>query len=118
MSEVEHNGHSLFTPRLETLLVFSNTGYEEAAAQGLVAGMNAARLAAGLKPAALPRNSSYIGTLIDDLVTKDLREPYRCPHRHSCMRAMMMICVAINIEQRWGRNIVCWSSSFSPGYAA
>ena len=52
-------------------------GYEEAAAQGLVAGMNAARRAAGLEPVSLPRNSSYIGTLIDDLVTKDLREPYR-----------------------------------------
>ncbi len=54
-------------------------GYEEAAAQGLVAGMNAARLAAGRATVALPRNSSYIGTLIDDLVTKDLREPYRSP---------------------------------------
>jgi tRNA uridine 5-carboxymethylaminomethyl modification enzyme len=53
------------------------TGYEEAAAQGLVAGLNAARRAAGLDTFALPRESSYIGTLIDDLVTKDLREPYR-----------------------------------------
>jgi len=55
----------------------AGAGYEEAAAQGLVAGMNAARLAAGRAAVALPRNSSYIGTLIDDLVTKDLREPYR-----------------------------------------
>jgi len=53
------------------------TGYEEAAAQGLVAGVNAARRAGGLEPVILPRESSYIGTLIDDLVTKDLREPYR-----------------------------------------
>ncbi len=53
------------------------TGYEEAAAQGLVAGLNAARRAQELEPVALPRDSSYIGTLIDDLVTKDLREPYR-----------------------------------------
>jgi tRNA uridine 5-carboxymethylaminomethyl modification enzyme len=53
------------------------TGYEEAAAQGLVAGANAARRAAGASPVTLPRESSYIGTLIDDLVTKDLREPYR-----------------------------------------
>jgi len=53
------------------------TGYEEAAAQGLVAGMNAAQHAAGKPLLVLPRESSYIGTLIDDLVTKDLREPYR-----------------------------------------
>jgi len=53
------------------------TGYEEAAAQGLLAGMNAALRARGDVPLALPREQSYIGTLIDDLVTKDLREPYR-----------------------------------------
>ncbi len=65
--------------KTDALSIVVAAGYEEAAAQGLVAGMNAARLAAGLSPVALPRNSSYIGTLIDDLVTKDLREPYRCP---------------------------------------
>jgi tRNA uridine 5-carboxymethylaminomethyl modification enzyme len=53
------------------------TGYEEAAAQGLVAGLNAARWLGGQEPALFPREGSYIGTLIDDLVTKDLREPYR-----------------------------------------
>jgi tRNA uridine 5-carboxymethylaminomethyl modification enzyme len=53
------------------------SGYEEAAAQGLVAGINAARLALGLDPVVFPRHQSYIGTLIDDLVTKDLDEPYR-----------------------------------------
>ena len=53
------------------------TGYEEAAAQGLVAGLNAARLIRGQAPVHFPREGSYIGTLIDDLVTKDLREPYR-----------------------------------------
>jgi tRNA uridine 5-carboxymethylaminomethyl modification enzyme len=53
------------------------TGYEEAAAQGLVAGLNAARKAAGEPLVTLPRETSYIGTLIDDLVTKDIREPYR-----------------------------------------
>lgn len=53
------------------------TGYEEAAAQGLLAGLNAAKRAQGLAPLSLTRESSYLGTLIDDLVTKDLREPYR-----------------------------------------
>ncbi|MFN9618232.1 MAG: tRNA uridine-5-carboxymethylaminomethyl(34) synthesis enzyme MnmG [Synechococcaceae cyanobacterium] len=53
------------------------TGYEEAAAQGLVAGLNAARWLGGQEPVIFPREGSYIGTLIDDLVTKDLREPYR-----------------------------------------
>ena len=53
------------------------TGYEEAAAQGLVAGLNAVRLIRGQEPVHFPREGSYIGTLIDDLVTKDLREPYR-----------------------------------------
>ncbi len=53
------------------------TGYEEAAAQGLVAGLNAARLIAGEEPVHFSREGSYIGTMIDDLVSKDLREPYR-----------------------------------------
>jgi len=53
------------------------TGYEEAAAQGLVAGLNAARQVSGQTPVHFPREGSYIGTMIDDLITKDLREPYR-----------------------------------------
>ncbi|MFM7465472.1 MAG: tRNA uridine-5-carboxymethylaminomethyl(34) synthesis enzyme MnmG [Cyanobium sp.] len=53
------------------------TGYEEAAAQGLVAGVNAARRLRGQEPVLFPREGSYIGTLIDDLVSKDLKEPYR-----------------------------------------
>jgi tRNA uridine 5-carboxymethylaminomethyl modification enzyme len=53
------------------------TGYEEAAAQGLIAGINAARASAG-KPAFVPKRSeSYVGVLIDDLVTQGTREPYR-----------------------------------------
>ncbi|MEB3165237.1 MAG: FAD-dependent oxidoreductase, partial [Cyanobacteriota bacterium] len=53
------------------------TGYEEAAAQGLIAGLNAARLIRGQEPVHFPREGSYIGTMIDDLITQDLREPYR-----------------------------------------
>ncbi|MBD2424067.1 tRNA uridine-5-carboxymethylaminomethyl(34) synthesis enzyme MnmG [Cyanobium sp. FACHB-13342] len=53
------------------------TGYEEAAAQGLVAGLNAARQVRGQDPVHFPREGSYIGTMVDDLITKDLREPYR-----------------------------------------
>lgn len=54
-----------------------SSGYEEAAAQGLLAGINAARQVQGLSPVILPRSSSYIGTLIDDLVTKGCSDPYR-----------------------------------------
>jgi tRNA uridine 5-carboxymethylaminomethyl modification enzyme len=53
------------------------SGYEEAAAQGLLAGLNAARLAGGQEALVLSRASSYLGTLVDDLVTKDIQEPYR-----------------------------------------
>ena len=53
------------------------SGYEEAAAQGLVAGINAALAVKGEEPLILTRSSSYIGTLIDDLVTKGTNEPYR-----------------------------------------
>ena len=53
------------------------SGYEEAAAQGLVAGINAALAIKGEEPLVLTRSSSYIGTLIDDLVTKGTNEPYR-----------------------------------------
>ena len=53
------------------------SGYEEAAAQGLIAGINAARKVQGKEPLILDRASSYIGTLIDDLVTKGCSDPYR-----------------------------------------
>lgn len=53
------------------------TGYEEAAAQGLLAGLNAARLAGGAAPVVFDRARSYIGVLVDDLVTHGVTEPYR-----------------------------------------
>ena len=53
------------------------SGYEEAAAQGLLAGLNAARNALGLEQLVLPRHTSYLGTLVDDLVTKGVMDPYR-----------------------------------------
>ena len=53
------------------------TGYEEAAAQGLVAGLNAARSASGADPVVFRRDEAYIGVLIDDLVTRGVTEPYR-----------------------------------------
>ena len=54
-----------------------SSGYEEAAAQGLIAGINAAMKLKGKDPLILKRSEAYIGVLIDDLVTKDNREPYR-----------------------------------------
>ncbi|WP_428486706.1 tRNA uridine-5-carboxymethylaminomethyl(34) synthesis enzyme MnmG [Rhodopila sp.] len=57
--------------------VNGTTGYEEAAAQGLLAGLNAARLASGGKPVSLSRTEAYIGVLVDDLTTQGVTEPYR-----------------------------------------
>lgn len=53
------------------------SGYEEAAAQGLIAGINASRMLDGLEPLVLDRSQGYIGVLIDDLITKGTKEPYR-----------------------------------------
>ncbi len=65
------------------------SGYEEAAAQGLIAGINAARKIRGKEPFTLSRDSSYIGTLIDDLVTKGTNEPYRIMTSRSEYRLLL-----------------------------
>ncbi len=66
-----------------------SSGYEEAAAQGLYAGINAALKITGKEPLILDRSSSYIGTLIDDLVTKSTNEPYRMMTSRSEYRLLL-----------------------------
>lgn len=65
------------------------SGYEEAAAQGLIAGINAAKYCNNQEMLILPRDSSYIGTLIDDLVTKGCNEPYRMMTSRSEYRLLL-----------------------------
>jgi tRNA uridine 5-carboxymethylaminomethyl modification enzyme len=66
-----------------------SSGYEEAAAQGLVAGINAALKIKNAEPLILDRASSYIGTLIDDLVTKGCSDPYRMMTSRSAYRLLL-----------------------------
>ncbi|MGN1345964.1 MAG: tRNA uridine-5-carboxymethylaminomethyl(34) synthesis enzyme MnmG [Eubacteriales bacterium] len=76
------------------------SGYEEAAAQGLLAGMNASLYVRGMEQILLPRHSSYLGTLVDDLVTKGTMEPYRIMTGRSEYRLLIR---QDNAEERLAR---------------
>jgi tRNA uridine 5-carboxymethylaminomethyl modification enzyme len=91
------------------------TGYEEAAAQGLVAGANAAAYALTLEPLILDRAESYIGVMIDDLVLHGVTEPYRmltarAEYRLGCARTMRRRGLP-EWALRWG----WWAASGRPG---
>ena len=94
------------------------TGYEEAAGQGLIAGLNAARAAGGGNPAAFARDEAYLGVMIDDLVTRGVTEPYRMFTSRAEFRLTLR---ADNADQRLtGRGIAlgCVSSDRARAFTA
>jgi Glucose inhibited division protein A len=86
-------------------------GYEEAAAQGLVAGVNAARVAAGSSVVTFPRENSYLGTLIDDLVTKvrlgRATPPLSDRHGCWCQRSLSLNASSRGIHCMWAGGRPC-----------